>query len=77
MVDIAPRRTAAESRAEFLEGLRLGLAIYQLEGESALHLFGWDAQWNVVTDTWHATLEEALHQAEFEYEGVSTTWNVA
>jgi hypothetical protein len=25
---------------------------------------------------WHATLEEGLSAAEFEYEGVSQTWNV-
>jgi len=27
-----------------------------------------------VTDTWHETLEGALRQAEFEYEGVTATW---
>jgi hypothetical protein len=43
---------------------------------SAYYLFGCDAEWNTVTDTWHKTLEEALEQAEFEYEGVSKTWNV-
>ncbi len=31
----------------------------------------------MITDTWHATLEEALEQAEFEYEGVSKTWSTA
>ncbi len=38
-------------------------------------LFGCDDQWNVLSDTWHATLEEAKLQAEFEYEGTSKTWN--
>jgi len=53
-----------------------GLAICQYDGETACHLFSCDAEWNTVTDTWHETLEQALQQAEFEYEGVSATWNV-
>lgn len=54
-----------------------GLAICQYEGEDAYYLFGCDAEWNTITDTWHLTLEDALDQAEFEYEGVSKTWNGA
>ncbi|MGQ9547059.1 MAG: hypothetical protein ACUVWS_00380, partial [Roseiflexus sp.] len=54
-----------------------GLAICQYEGETSCYLFGCDSDWNAVTDTWHETLEDALDQAEFEYEGVSKTWNVA
>lgn len=30
--------------------------------------------WHFITDTWHETLDEAFEQAEFEYEGVSQTW---
>ena len=60
-----------------LQGLAAGVAIRQCEGEDTYYLFGCDAEWNSVTDTWHATLEEAPDQAEFEYEGVSQTWNVA
>ena len=30
--------------------------------------------WQFITDTWHETLDEAFRQAEFEYEGVSGTW---
>jgi hypothetical protein len=59
-----------------LQGPAAGLAIGQPDGEDAYYLFGCDAEWNSVTDTWHATLEEALAQAESEYEGVSETWNV-
>ena len=33
-----------------------------------------DETWQPVTDTWHETLEDAKHQAEFEYEGVASTW---
>ncbi len=56
-------------------GAAAGLAICQYDGEGAYYLFGCDAEWNSLTDSWHLTLEEALEQAEFEYEGVSATWN--
>lgn len=50
-----------------------GLAICRASG-GGVYLFGCDAEWNVVTDTWHEALEDAQHQAEFEYKGVSETW---
>lgn len=62
--------------AGVLQGPAAGLAICQYEGETAYYLFGCDPEWNTVTDTWHESLEDALAQAEFEYEGVSETWNV-
>ena len=58
------------------QGSAAGLAICRYDGEDSYYLFGCDAEWNAVTDTWHATLDEALGQAEFEYEGISTTWNL-
>src|SRR5262245_24715332 len=57
-----------------LMGAMAGLAICQYEGETAFYLFGCDADWQTVTDTWHETLDDAKHQAQFEYEGVSHTW---
>jgi hypothetical protein len=57
-----------------LMGPMAGLAICQYRGDDGFYLFGCDAQWNTVTDTWHATLEEAKDQAEFEYEGTGSTW---
>jgi hypothetical protein len=33
-----------------------------------------DADWQNVTDTGHQTLDDAKHQAEFEYQEVSNTW---
>jgi hypothetical protein len=60
--------------AGILQGAAAGLAVCQYPGEDDFFLFGCDAAWNCVTDTWHQTLEEALGQAEFEYEGVSQTW---
>jgi len=57
-----------------LQGPAAGLIICQFDGESGFYLFGCDENWDQVTDTWHQTLEDAQHQAEFEYEGVSKTW---
>jgi hypothetical protein len=62
--------------AGVLHGPAAGLAICQYEEETAYYPFGCDPEWNALTDTWHATLEDALEQAEFEYEGVWRTWNV-
>lgn len=50
------------------------LAICQYDSENCFYLFGCDENWNVVTDTWHETIEDAKKQAEFEYEGISNTW---
>lgn len=57
-----------------VQGPAAGLAICQYARDDAYYLFGCDADWNTVTDTWHQTLDEAKQQAEFEYEGVSDTW---
>jgi len=57
-----------------LQGPAAGLAICHHEGEDCFYLFGCDSSWNTVTDTWHQSLDDALAQAEFEYEGVSKTW---
>jgi hypothetical protein len=51
-----------------------GLAICQYSGDSAYYLFGCDEEWRPITDTWHQTVEQAKEQAEFEYEGVTRTW---
>jgi hypothetical protein len=51
-----------------------GLAICYQEAENAYYLFGCDAEWECVTDTWHESLADAKLQAEFEYEGISKTW---
>jgi hypothetical protein len=50
------------------------LAICQYEGEAGFYLFGCDQDWNPVTDTWHATLDDAMAQAEFEHRGTIGTW---
>lgn len=50
------------------------LAIGRYEGEEGFYLFYCDETWCTVTDTWHQTLDDAMRQAEFEYAGVSATW---
>ena len=60
--------------AGILQGAAAGLAICQYEGEDSYYLFGCDSEWTSVTDTWHQSFEDAKRQAEFEYVGVSTTW---
>jgi hypothetical protein len=60
--------------AGIVQGPAAGLAVCQYPGENCFYLFGCNAAWGSVTDTWHETLEEAKEQAEFEYEGVSATW---
>jgi hypothetical protein len=56
-----------------LLGPAAGLAICR-DADGGFYLFGCDAEWNTVTDTWHQTLDDALRQAEFEYDGVGETW---
>jgi hypothetical protein len=42
--------------------------------ESSVYLYYCDQNWTPFTDTWHQSVEDAKHQAEFEYAGSSTTW---
>jgi hypothetical protein len=58
--------------ADRLMGAMAGLAICQ--GEHGYCLFGCDADWQSVTDSWHQTFDGAKKQAEFEYEGDNDTW---
>ena len=57
-----------------LMGAMAGLAICQYAGDGGFYLFGCDADWQVVTDTWHQTLADAKMQAEYEYTGITHTW---
>lgn len=50
------------------------LAIGQYADDSAYYLLYLNADWDEVTDTWHKTLDDAMHQAEFEYERISAKW---
>lgn len=60
--------------ADQLLGPASGLAICQYPGDKSFYLFSCDVQWRCLTDTWHESLDDAQHQAEFEYVGVSSTW---
>lgn len=56
------------------QGPAAGLAICKYEGEEGYYLFACDTTWRSVTDTWHKSVEEAMSQAEFEYEGITGSW---
>ena len=58
-------------------GPAAGLAICRDHNDAGYYLFGCDESWNSITDGWHQTVEEAKRQAEFEYTGVSETWQEA
>jgi hypothetical protein len=57
-----------------VQGPAAALAICQYNGDLQHYLFYCDDQWNVRTDTCHSSLDDAKHQAEFEYEGISALW---
>jgi hypothetical protein len=57
-----------------LRGAVAGLAICRYEAEECCYLLHCNDSWHSITDTWHPTVEEAMRQAEFEYEGVTATW---
>jgi hypothetical protein len=71
-----PTGTGAASHFEggVLMGQPAGLAICQVDGETCYYLFGCDAEWCSFSDTWHETLEDAMAQAEHEFEGTRATW---
>ena len=47
-----------------------GLAIARYDSDPGYYLFYCDAAWNVVTDTFHDTVDAAIAQAEFEFDSV-------
>jgi hypothetical protein len=53
------------------------LAICRYPDDEGYYLCHFDRAWEEITDTWHPTIDEAKEQAEFEYEGVSGTWQEA
>jgi hypothetical protein len=60
--------------AGVLQGPAAGLAICRYPHTVGYYLFGCNAGWECITDTWHETVEAARAQAESEYVGVSATW---
>lgn len=63
---------------EIVAGGPLGpFAALAIQGDdSGYFLLYLDADGSPVTDTWHETLDDALEQAEFEYEGITAKWVV-
>jgi hypothetical protein len=55
-------------------GAMAGSMICFIEQEQAYYLYGCDRYWKTITDTWHSSVDDAKHQAEFEYDGISRTW---
>lgn len=51
-----------------------GVAVCEAPSGEGYFLYRCEDDWMPVTDTWHASLDDAKHQAEFEYVGVERTW---
>lgn len=51
-----------------------GLTICQYENDSGFQLFYCNNKWEVITDTWHESIEAAKNQASFEYEDLQIDW---
>jgi hypothetical protein len=75
-IDTAVRPT--RSCRHFVKGSRMGpacaLVICEAEDSEGYYLFYCDVEWNVLTDTWHRTVEDAKRQAAFEYDGIDEKW---
>jgi hypothetical protein len=76
---VLDERRLRTSRAKHViagEGARraAGLAICCAGADGGFYLFGCDADWHAVTDTWHESAQEAKAQASFEYEVPDEAW---
>lgn len=54
-------------------GPAAALAVARYPARDGIYLFYLDDDGRVVTDTWHPSLDDALAQAAFEYEGLRWT----
>jgi hypothetical protein len=78
---IDERHEATGAGWQSLHGVRVrgpawGVAICESPADGGFLLFSCENDWMPVEDTWHPTLEDAKGQAEFEYEGLESTWQV-
>ena len=76
-LDARHRPTGAGSHDAHLVGPSVtayGLVICRATDPAGYFLFTCQDDWYPMYDTWHATIDEALRQAEFEYEGSISTW---
>src|ERR1700759_1205068 len=76
IADLAVRPTGRTTHrfGSAVLGPAAALAICQYDGDSQFCLFYCDVDWKARTDTCHSSLQDAKHQAEFEYEGVTELW---
>ena len=66
-----PLRRATDRR---LMGQVTGLAICHDADDDTYCLMRCDEDWDPIRETVHDTMDEARHQAEYEYAGVKNTW---
>ena len=70
MASLSRSRPTGKTR-HVADGVEVGdfaaVAIARYESGSGVHLFYCDADWNVVTDTEHASVGAAVAQANFEF----------
>lgn len=50
------------------------LVIVRYKSDAGYYLIYLNDAGEEMTDTWHETLEDALNQAEHEYEGIASKW---
>ena len=81
--DVRPTGATRHSYGQVIDGKLVqgppmapfaALAIVQYPGDEAFYLLYLDKDWEEVTDTWHQSVDDAMRQAEFEYEGASVKW---
>ena len=81
--DVRPTGFTKHSLAEIVDGEVAAatplvpfaaLAIARYAGNQGFYLLYLDREGNEVTDTWHRTLEDAMRQAEVEFEGITSKW---
>jgi hypothetical protein len=77
--DVRPTGATTHTHGRFVNGEVVpgppmepfaALAIIPSEDEG-VYLLYLDHNWEEGTDTWHQTLDDAIRQAEFEYEGMA------
>ena len=52
------------------------LRIFRYRDEEGFYLLSVNDDGDEVTDTWHQSLEDAVHQAEFEFDLKARDWTV-
>jgi hypothetical protein len=60
--------------ASGLQGPLCWAVVTHYADDNSFYLFGCDRAWQVITDSYHATLNDALTEASYEYEGIGNEW---